>query len=128
MKKSIQVLATTGTQFNIISEKVRGDAFYGFTDGFHTIAFYLSDFVGKIYVEGTLATNPNDNDWFRINLNGNFIELDYTVESRGNNVQAFTFEGNFVYIRAGINRSHLLNPDNNNNLEYGQIIQVLLNH
>ena len=50
MAQSTQILASTGTQFNVTSDKVRGDLFYGYTDGLHTIAFYLSGFIGKIYL------------------------------------------------------------------------------
>ena len=57
MGQTVQILASTGTNFNLTSDKVRGDSFYGFTDGLHTIAFYLSAFIGKVYLEGTLSVS-----------------------------------------------------------------------
>ena len=98
MAKSIQVLGSTGTQFNVTSDKVRGDSFYGFTDGLHTIAFYLSGFIGKIYVEGTLSSEPTATDWFIINLDGATAEL--TSSSATTATIARTFEGNWLNLSA----------------------------
>tara|TARA_B100002049_G_C16042248_1_gene359519 strand:+ start:110 stop:487 length:378 start_codon:yes stop_codon:yes gene_type:complete len=125
MAKSIQVLGSTGTQFNVTSDKVRGDSFYGFTDGLHTIAFYLSGFIGKIYVEGTLASDPTATDWFIINLDGATAEL--TSSSATTATIARTFEGNFVYLRVRIDRDHI-SPANNDSMQNGQLTQVFLNH
>ena len=96
--------ASTGTNFNFTSPEVRGDAFYGYTDGLHTIAFYFSSFTGKVYLKGTLANAPTSTDWF-----------------------ARTFQGNFMFLRVRIDRDYLT-PANNNSLQHGQISQVLLNH
>ena len=125
MGNSVQILASTGTQFNVTSDKVRGDSFYGFTDGLHTIAFYLTGFIGKVYLEGTLATEPTDTDWFVINLDGAVAPLVYAAATTA--TVARTFEGNFVYLRVRIDRAHI-SPANNDSLQNGQIIQVLLNH
>ena len=78
MGQTVQILASTGTNFNLTSDKVRGDSFYGFTDGLHTIAFYLSAFIGKVYLEGTLSTDPAEADWFVINLDGATAAVSYT--------------------------------------------------
>ena len=125
MAKSIQVLGSTGTQFNVTSDKVRGDSFYGFTDGLHTIAFYLSGFIGKIYLEGTLSSEPTATDWFIINLDGATAEL--TSSSATTATIARTFEGNFVYLRVRIDRDHI-SPANNDSMQNGQLTQVFLNH
>lgn len=125
MANSVQILASTGTQFNVTSDKVRGDSFYGFTDGLHTIAFYLSGFIGKIYLEGTLATEPAAVDWFVLNLDGAVAPLVYSAATTS--TVARTFEGNFIYLRVRIDRDHIT-PANNDSLQNGQLIQVLLNH
>lgn len=125
MAKSIQVLASTGTQFNVTSDKVRGDSFYGYTDGLHTMAFYLSGFIGKIYVEGTLANTPVEADWFTINLDGATIPLVYAAATTA--TVARSFEGNFIYLRVRIDRAHI-SPANNDSMQNGQLTQVLLNH
>ena len=125
MGQTVQILASTGTNFNLTSDKVRGDSFYGFTDGLHTIAFYLSAFIGKVYLEGTLSTDPAEADWFVINLDGATAELNSSSATTA--TVARTFEGNFVYLRVRIDRAHI-SPANNDSLQNGQIIQVLLNH
>lgn len=125
MGQTVQILASTGTNFNLTSDKVRGDSFYGFTDGLHTIAFYLSAFIGKVYLEGTLSTDPAEADWFVINLDGATAELNYSSATTA--TVARTFEGNFVYLRVRIDRSHI-SPSNNDSLQNGQLTQVLLNH
>jgi hypothetical protein len=125
MAKSIQVLGSTGTQFNVTSDKVRGDSFYGYTDGLHTMAFYLAGFIGKIYVEGTLANAPTESDWFAINLDGAIVPLVYAAATT--TTIARSFEGNFIFLRVRLDRTHIT-PANNDSMQHGQLIQVLLNH
>lgn len=125
MAKSIQVLGSTGTQFNVTSDKVRGDSFYGYTDGLHTMAFYLAGFIGKIYVEGTLANAPIESDWFAINLDGATVPLVYAAATT--TTIARSFEGNFIFLRVRVDRTHIT-PANNDSMQSGQLIQVLLNH
>ena len=125
MAQSVQIIWSTGTDFNVTSDKVRGDSFYGYTDGLHTIAFVIAGFIGKIYVEGTLATDPVENDWFAINLDGATVPLVYAAATTG--TTARSFEGNFIFLRVRLDRSHIT-PANNDSMQNGQIIQVLLNH
>jgi hypothetical protein len=116
--------ASTGTDFNFTSIEVRGDAFYGYTDGMHTIAFYFSNFTGKVYLEGTLANAPGSTDWFPLSIDP---PNDYMQLTAHTGIVARTFEGNFMFLRVRIDRDYLT-PANNNNLVWGQISQVLLNH
>jgi hypothetical protein len=125
MAQSVQVIGSTGTQFNVTSDKVRGDSFYGYTDGLHTMAFYLSGFIGKIYVEGTLSKTPTESDWFAINLDGATVPLVYAAATT--TTTARSFEGNFIFLRVRIDRTHIT-PANNDSMQNGQLIQVLLNH
>ena len=116
--------ASTGTNFNFTSPEVRGDAFYGYTDGLHTIALYFVDFTGKVYLEGTLANAPASTDWFPISIQP---PTDYMQLTSHTGVVARTFQGNFMFMRVRIDRDYLT-PSNNNSLQHGQISQVLLNH
>jgi hypothetical protein len=116
--------ASTGTEFNFTSGKARGDAYYGYTDGSHTVAFYCNDFTGRLYIDATLANDPVEADWFSITLGG---VQDYIEATAHTGVVAKTFQGNLVYLRARIDRSHLT-PANNDTLQHGQVTQVLLNH
>jgi len=116
--------ASTGTNFNFTSIEVRGDAFYGYTDGLHTIAFYFVNFTGKVYLEGTLANAPTSTDWFAVSISP---PLDYMLLTAHTGVAARSFQGNFMFLRVRIDRDYLT-PANNNSLQHGQISQVLLNH
>ena len=126
MARSVTMLANTGTNFNITSDKIRADAYYGFTDGLHTVAFYLSNFTGRILLDATLEASPTSTDWFALNLDANTTVdyLDYTAET---SVVGKTFQGNFLYLRIRVDRSHLT-PANNSTLQWGAIAKVALNH
>ena len=75
-KTSIQMLTTdsSGTAIslpynyaggNLTSSNVPADSYYGRSDGLHTVSITLDGFTGNIALEGTLATTPGANDWFR---------------------------------------------------------------
>ena len=86
----------------------RADGYYGFADGLHTVAFYLKNFKGKLFIEASISDNPNENDWFPIGL-GNGTSY-FNVESSETKIETFNLVGNFVYLRAKIQRSHLGQP------------------
>jgi len=81
---------------NITSSNIPADSYYGFSDGLHTVSVTLNAFTGSIAFEGTLATTPTANDWFRISLNG-VNSLSFTTSS---GTTAYTFTGNYVYVKA----------------------------
>ena len=92
-----------------------GDSFYGFTDGLHTVAIYPNNFLGQVEIQATLAETPGNSDWFNITLkNGNFAT--YNNQST---VDAYTFTGNFLYLRA------VVTPQSGNT---GSIDKILLNY
>ena len=103
---SITVLGSTshpsgGTTTTVYGNKHKADGYYGFTDGLHTVAFYLSSFVGQIGVQGTLSKAPGDNDWANLTLSG--PTTDYNDSTGGTTrVAAYNFTGNFTYIRAWV--------------------------
>ena len=86
----------------------RADGYYGFADGMHTVAFYLKNFKGNLYIEATLSDEPRESDWFPIGIGANTTF--YQVETPETRVESFNIVGNFVYLRAKIQRSHLGQP------------------
>jgi hypothetical protein len=84
----------------------RADGYYGFADGMHTVAFYLKNFSGRLYIEATLSDDPRESDWFPIGLGNNGIPY-YSVDETSTKVETFNVVGNFVYLRAKIERSYL---------------------
>lgn len=97
-------------------EKFRGDGFYNRADGFHTVQWSLSNFIGNIGIQGSLAVDPQETDWFTVRLGGS---SEFTVDTTGKistillNALAYTtptsgafsynFTGNYVWVRVRIN-------------------------
>ena len=78
----------------------------GACNGLNTISIQSSGFEGSFQLQGTLLTNPtSDNDWFPVNPHseadcfGN-VSLNNTTNTQI--TDAFTFDGNFMYIRIKI--------------------------
>jgi len=93
------------------SNLFKGNGYYGYTDGLHTVTYSLSGFVGIIKFQATLLTNPTENDWFDITTT--------TVGDGTNPVNGtsyYNFTGNFVWCRAHIT-----------NFSAGDINRVLYN-
>jgi len=99
----------------VVGEKYKGDGYYGRSDGLHTVQMNVSGFIGNIKMQGTLATEPTDADWF--NIVG--AELDANDSSLNGSDGAFlyNFTGNFVWVRAYVT-----------NFFDGTINSILLNH
>jgi hypothetical protein len=105
-----QVNSGDSTSFTI-SDKVKGDGYYGNADGLHTVAYICSDdFVGTIKMQASLATDPdNAVDWF---------DIDDTAVGDGSSVVATTFKnftGNFVWLRSVVS------------VETGSVTKIQLN-
>lgn len=100
-----------GTSTTFSSDQLKGNGYYGYTDGLHTVSYKLTNFVGIIKFQATLLQSPTDSDWF-----------DITSTTIGDGISAitnsyfFNFTGNFVWCRAHIT-----------NFTAGNINQVLYN-
>ena len=104
---------TAGTQ-TLQSEKVKGDAYFGQTDGLHTIVVHLNDFIGQIVIQGSLETTPGNNDWFDVQLSDGEFAVDVSGKITSVSVEslvyinaetsrkAYNATGNFVWLRANI--------------------------
>jgi regulation of enolase protein 1 (concanavalin A-like superfamily) len=104
----------------VTGEKYRGDGYYGRSDGFHTVQVNLTEFIGTIEVQGTLAINPSDNDWFKVSLGKTSSEtVVSTVDTTGlvsssttsidinyiqneTSVRTYNFTGNYVWLRVKV--------------------------
>lgn len=121
-KSSIVMLSNTDREMNVTGEPIRADAWYGLTDGLHTVAIYLQNFIGRIFIEATLSNEPQEDEWFPIFLNGDLPYLEFNVDdteieqftiglsprTRGKSgVVSYTFQGNFLYLRARLDRTHI---------------------
>jgi hypothetical protein len=143
IRKSVMMLSNTGTNWNKIGEPVRGDAYWGYTDGLHTIQIIFQNFVGGVGIQATLALNPEPNDWFWIKINPqgdtNSPYLTFPIDplaptgANGGDTGsiATTFIGNFVFLRVVMTRDYIQpSPVPSqlvwNTWQWGQIDKVLL--
>jgi len=141
LRKSVLMMTNTATNWNVIGEPVRADAYYGYTDGIHTAQVIYQNFVGGFGLQGTLALNPKAEDWFWININpvGDSVSpyitfpLDALAPTGSNGGDtgsiATTFVGNFVFLRAVVTRDYIQPPPTNpqwQTWQWGQVDKVLL--
>ena len=63
-RKTVTLLSQTGSELDKTGEAVP-DSYYGFTDGI-TVTIYGQDLSGRVKIQGTLAQNPTEDDWFDI--------------------------------------------------------------
>lgn len=101
---SSNIVLTNKNELNYTSEKVKGDGYYGFADGLHTMSFHVVNFTGRVHLEATIVENPAETDWFPIELNNLTAYLQFTAESV---TKGTSFEGNFVYLRVKVDRAYL---------------------
>ena len=57
-RRSIILLSATGTDMNKYSDEVKGDSYYGYTDGYHTVQVTYEQFVGRMRVQASLMLEP----------------------------------------------------------------------
>ena len=116
MADTVTILSTSvfSGSTTLTSEKVKGDAYFGQSDGLHTIMVNLNDFTGTIKIQGSLETTPSDGDFFDINLS----DEEFTVDVSGlvtkkvldnliynvseTSMKSYNVTGNFVWLRADI--------------------------
>lgn len=129
-------------KWNEVSEPLRAAGYYGVTNGMHTLSFTLRNFVGRIYCQATLASNPTEDDWFNIkfcccgkeyiqfddqnvfNANGNLV-----IEYGTSGTFAESVVGNFTYLRVGVYRDYISeNPDVPLMTRVGKLEEILINY
>jgi len=101
---SSNIVLTNKNELTYTSDAVKGDGYYGFADGLHTMSFHVSNFTGRIHLEATIVEQPTENDWFPIDLDNITSYLQYTAST---STKGTSFEGNFVYLRVRVDRSYL---------------------
>jgi hypothetical protein len=92
---------TSSVTLNYISSKVKGDGYFGGSDGLHTVMYASSqNFVGTITMQATLATEPTVTDWFTVNgTSSTYSALNIRTTST---VDCYNFTGNFVWVRGSV--------------------------
>ncbi len=68
--KTASLMSFTPEEINFTGCPVPAAGYYGPTTGFHTLSIRTLNFIGSVYIEGSLAVAPTDSDWFPILLDG----------------------------------------------------------
>ena len=131
-RRSINMLNATGTTMNQYSTEVKGDSYYGYSDGLHSLQIIYNQFVGRVRIQATLAITPESTDWFDIvpttTAGTEFNSAGY-VQFNSNNpadlAECYTFTGNFTWVRVYMDREHV-GDGTTYDSSYGSIRQVIL--
>lgn len=125
-------MSASGTEMNKFSEAIKGDSYYGYTDGLHTFQVVYNQFIGRLRIQATLSLDPAEADWFdiipsdstgrRFNTGG-YIQWNANAPRSGS--EAYTVQGNFTYLRIYLDRNHV-GDGATYDTSYGQISQVIL--
>lgn len=131
-RRSVTIMSASGTDMNKYSEVVEGDSYYGYTDGLHTIQVIYNQFVGRVRIQCTLSLTPAETDWFDIvpdSTVGSFWNpagyIQFNANAPADMSEAYTFQGNFTYIRVYMDREHVGDGATYDE-SYGQISRVIL--
>jgi hypothetical protein len=131
-RRSINMLSASGTDMNKYSTEVKGDSYYGYSDGLHSLQVIYEQFVGRLRIQATLAITPESTDWFDIvptttagtEFNsGGYVQ--FNSNDPANLAECYTFTGNFTHIRVYMDREHV-GDGTTYDSSYGQIRQVIL--
>lgn len=117
------LLPDTAGQTNPVGYAIHGAAYYGLGAGVHTIAVYNQNFTGRLYIEAALATCPTESDWIEVDFNPGDVPVyvEYTIST---GVFTYNFTGNYIWVRARVDRTYLPSPADP---AHGTISKILLN-
>jgi hypothetical protein len=132
--ESVVLLPTTSGQINVIGAPQHGAGFTNFLGGSHTISISVTNFTGRIYIEASLATLPCAEDWFPVIIQNQLPWIQFPQdmynptgpEGGDTDTVAFSFAGNYVWIRARVNRDYL-SPAPIDPTMVGSVDEILLN-
>jgi len=148
---SVTLLGTTNNQINVIGIKQKGAGYNNMVGNNHTVSINLDNFTGRIYIQGSLATDPNaDSDWFNIPIGNGTPYVQFPLDpalptgfdpallqwptnqypniTQGDTgIFAYSFSGNYVWLRAVVDRKYLVPPPTDAYF-VGSVNQILLNY
>lgn len=128
------LLPTTGSQLNVTGQKQKGAGYTNFAGASHTISISCTNFVGRVYLEGSLAADPTQADWFPIELPvmGIYIQFPLNPYKPTGQLQgdsgsfSFQFVGAYVWVRVRVDRTYL-NPEPLDTQTVGSVDEILMN-
>ena len=93
-----------GAPYTVIGNSQPAASYYLGNQDLQTVNASLSGVTGNIIIQATLATNPQDIDWFSVyELDANANAASNSAPQIASNAAIYTnIEGNFVYMRAQV--------------------------
>ena len=132
---SVTLLESTTTAVNVAGTKQKGAGYSNTIGSNHTVSISTSNFIGRVFIEGSLATDPSEADWFAIPLVVGSDYLQFPLDRNAptgsgggdTGTVAYSFSGNYIWIRARVNRDYLSPAPQDASL-VGAINYILLNY
>ena len=131
-RKYAVLMSGSGSEMSKFSTEVRGDSYYGYTDGLHTFQVTYEQFVGRLRIQASLIVEPGDNDWFDIvpqSTTGKAFNtagfVQFNSDDPADKSEAYTFRGNFAWVRAYMDRTHI-GDGVTYDPSYGQVTRIIL--
>ena len=130
---SSELLPTVTTPVSYTGTEQRGAGWNQSLGNTHTIAMTVQNFVGRIYIEVSLASTPGAGDWAPVNLAGGLPYIQFPLNPAAptglnggdTGTWSWSFSGNYIWVRARMDRTYLgLTPPV---IGYGSVVQVLMN-
>lgn len=131
---SVTLLDSTTTEINVTGGKQKGAGYSNTIGCNHTVSITVDNFIGRIFIEGSLSNDPTDMDWCPIPISGQDY-LQFPIDSNAptgsgggdTSTLAYSFSGNYIWLRARVNRDYLVPFPQGPGL-VGSVKQILLNY
>ena len=85
-----------GNSYTVVGNSQPAASYYINPKALQTVNINLQDVNGNVIIQATLATNPGDNDWFKV------YELVADSNANANSSMYTNIEGSYVYMRAKV--------------------------
>jgi hypothetical protein len=110
---SVLLLNSTANNINVIGTAEQTAGYSNNINGSNKVNIFLTNFIGRIYIEGSLANYPGNNEWFPINIGQNLSYLQFpnnfpTPIVGVTGVFTYDFNGSFMWVRARVDRTYII--------------------
>lgn len=100
--RPLVLLSHPASEVVVIGEAMRVDGRQSPNHFVHTLQIVAKNFIGRVSVEASLVPEPEEGDWFALDLDGQpYLECrESTSKCLG-----FKVQGRFIWLRAKVDRS-----------------------
>jgi hypothetical protein len=114
---STLLLDTTSGKINVTGLKQKAAGYNNSIGNSHTVSITLDNFIGRVWIEGSLSADPQEGDWFPIPLGRGVPYLQHpldparpTGQTGDSGTYPYSFAGNYIWVRARVDRTYLNPP------------------